>query len=87
MPRGAEQLLERMKNSPYGWGEKEMKTVLTGYGFKNRKGGKHTVYQHKAHPELIISVPRSRDLKPWVARDVVKLIESIAYAEKERSRS
>ena len=77
MPRGAEQLLERMKASPVGWSEQEIKSVLVGHGFKYREGGKHTVYQHEAHPELSISVPRHRDLRAWVARDVVKLIAQL----------
>ena len=83
MARGAQQLLERMKRSPHGWGEEDMKAVLTGHGFKYRQGGRHTVYQHEKHGELRIAVPRHRDLKPWVARDVIRLIESLADLEKE----
>ena len=83
MARGAQQLLERMKRSASGWGEQDMRSVLADHGFKYREGGKHTVYQHEKHGELRISVPRHRKLKPWVARDVVKLIESLANLERE----
>ena len=82
MARSAEQLLERMRRSPNGWGEQDMRTVLKGHGFKFREG-KHTVYEHETHAELRILVPRHRDLRAWVARDVVKLIESLAQQERE----
>ena len=75
--QGVKELLQRMKASPVGWGEQDIKSVLVGHGFIYREGGKHTVYQHENHPELTISVPRHRDLRAWVARDVVKLIEQL----------
>ena len=83
MARSAEQLLAQMQRSPFGYGAQDMKTVLVGHGFRYREGKKHTVYQHETHADLTISVPRHRDLRAWVARDVVRLIESLAKQEKE----
>lgn len=83
MARSAEQLLEKMKRSPHGYGDQDMMTVLVGHGFRYREGNKHTVYQHKTHADLTISVPRHRDLRAWVSRDVVRLIETLAQREKE----
>ena len=83
MARSADNLLGQMQRSPAGYGDQDMKTVLVGHGFKYREGRKHTVYQHEKHTDLTISVPRHRDLKPWVARDVVKLIETLAQREEQ----
>ena len=83
MVRSADNLLERMRQSPAGHGDEDMKTVLVGRGFRFRQGGKHTVYQHEKHHDLTISVPRHRNLKPWVARDVVKLMDTLSQREED----
>lgn len=82
MTRKADSLLERMKRSPAGYGSQDFKTVLVGHGFKLKEGKKHTVYKHPDHKDLIIMVPRHRTVKPWVAREVVILIEKLAQRKK-----
>lgn len=79
----AKKLLERMRNSPSGWGQSDFEKLLVGYNFKQRQG-KHTVYMHPNHPSLMIVVPRHNELKDWVARDAVKLIDELEKLEGEK---
>lgn len=72
----AQKLLERMRQTQTGWGQIDFEHLLIGFGFKH-KGKKHKIYQHPIHTDLIISVPRHNSLKPWVAREAVKIIEEL----------
>jgi hypothetical protein len=78
----AEKLLERMRNSPSGWGQSDFEHLLKGFGFDCRQG-KHSIYYHTKYPNLLISVPRHNSLKEWVARDAVKLIDELKKLEKK----
>ena len=83
MAQKSDSLLDKMKRSSTGYVGRDFKTVLEGHGFVLREGNKHTVYNHPCHRDLIMSVPRGRkEAKPWVARDVVKLIEKLSQREK-----
>lgn len=73
----AQKLLERMRNSTSGWGQKDFEQLLPGYGFIWKEGKRHRLYRHPKHPELRISVPRHGSLKDWVARDAIKLIDEL----------
>ena len=42
-----------------------------------REKGDHTVYYHPLHARLRVSVPRHRELRAWVAREAVALIEEL----------
>src|SRR5208282_1020952 len=42
----ARKLLERMKETKSGWGEKDLEAVYVGYGFVFRDGAKHRIYSH-----------------------------------------
>lgn len=83
MARKLDRLLARMESSPSGFRPQDFKTVLVGYGFEFREGSKHTVYQHNLYADLVITVPRHSKLRPWVARDVVKLVRTLCRREKE----
>jgi hypothetical protein len=72
----AQKILEQMRNSPSGWGQKDFERLLTGFGFKYREG-KERVYINRRFPQLRISVPRHSSLREWVARDAVKLIDEL----------
>lgn len=77
MGRKADRLVGQMRESPHGWGPEDVGTVLKGHGFNHREGRKHTVYQHRERPELTITVPRHRELRAWVIRDTIKLIDEL----------
>ncbi len=73
----AQKLLERMRASPYGWGQNDFDGLLTGFGFRRKEGKKHRVYIHPDFRELSISIPRHNELKPCYARDTLKLIDEL----------
>ena len=82
--KAAQKLLERMRNTHSGWGQKDFDRLFIGFGFNSREGKKHTLYFHPKFKNLFISVPRHNSLKEWVARDAVKLIdELIEYLKRE----
>ncbi|MCH7764064.1 MAG: hypothetical protein IIB95_10035 [Candidatus Marinimicrobia bacterium] len=81
MSRGALKLLERMRRTKSGWGQKDFKRLLLGFGFTKKEGKKHTLYFYKEH-KLSIGVPRHDSLKEWVADDAVKLIDELLEKNK-----
>lgn len=42
-------------------------------GWVNIGGGKHDKFEHAAHPDVLIIVPRHREQSPGVARSIAKL--------------
>ena len=81
--RSAEKLLEDMRNSASGWGQKDFERLLSGFGFKWREG-RDRVYFHPEYPQLRISVPRHNSLRDWVARDAVRLIDKLKGLIKQK---
>jgi hypothetical protein len=80
----AQKLLERMRGSSAGWGQKDFESLLSGFGFKWKEGKKHRVYYHPEFPNLWISIPRHNSLRNWVARDAVKLIDELMNLSKAK---
>ncbi len=76
MGDSAEKLLERMRNSKSGWGEKDFETLFKGFGFDWTES-KHRMYFHRKYPNFGMGVPRHKGLKKWVAQDAVKLIDRL----------
>jgi hypothetical protein len=74
---GARKLLERMRSTKSGWGEKDLEAVYLGYGFTFRDGAKHRMYTHPDFPQLHTTVSRQRDLPPGYAQEAVKLIAEL----------
>jgi hypothetical protein len=72
----AQKLLEKMRSTSAGWGQKDFETLLTGFGF-DRKGKKHDIYVHKTFPDLRISIPRHNSVKQCYARDAVKMLDEL----------
>jgi len=70
----AKKLLERMKETKSGWGEKDLEAVYMGYGFVYRDGSKHRIYSHPIFKQLRTTVSRQTSLPPGYAVDAVKLI-------------
>lgn len=80
----AQKMLERMRKSASGWGQRDFERLLGGFGFKWREGGKHRIYFHQHFSDLCISVPRHNTLREWVARDAVKLIDELTNRSKSK---
>jgi hypothetical protein len=81
----AQKLLERMRNTQSGWGQEDFKHLFIGMGFKSKEGKKHTLYWHPVYKDLKISVPRHNILKPWVARDAIKLFDELETKEEKNN--
>lgn len=77
MGRGADKLLQRMRDSASGWRPQEVDRLLTGFGFRCKQGKKHSIYEHEEHSDLSMSVPRHRSLRDWVVEDAVDLIDRL----------
>ena len=73
-----------MRRTPAGWSARDFESLYAGFGFVKRKKGGHTVYYHPIHREVRATVPRSRSLKSWVARDAVSAVERLLRLEEER---
>lgn len=74
----AVKLLGRMRETKLGWHGRDIETVLVGFGFNHRSGGKHDIYTHPEHPQLQLAVSRqSDDLAGGYAKSVVELIERL----------
>ena len=84
----AEKILEKMKNSKHGWTADDLHTLYTGFGFEFREGGKHMVYFHPAHPELMATVARHGVLVVVLVvgyiQTALKLIDQLKKIEGER---
>jgi hypothetical protein len=80
----AQKMLERMRNSPSGWGQRDFERLFLGFGFIRKEGKKHTIYFHPRFLDLWISVPRHNTLREWVARDAVKLLDEVIQRSKPR---
>jgi hypothetical protein len=86
----AEKILDRMRVTSAGWGQKDFEHLFDGYGFEKRQGNRHTIYFHPKYPELWISIPRHNNMKNCYPRDAVKLIDELIVKqnkEKEDEQS
>lgn len=70
-------LREAMKNNKSGWGQSDLDTLYTGYGFVLRQGGKHRFYSHPSFPQLTATVSRQNDLAPGYAQTALKDIAEL----------
>lgn len=73
----ASKLLERMRQSKYGWSQDDLHRVYLAHGFVFRAGAKHSVYVHPEFPELRATVARHGELPPGYVQHALKLIEKL----------
>ena len=77
----ADSLLQKMKQSKYGWRYNDIVTLYRGFGFEQREGGNHTVFFHPVHRHLIATVARHRSLAVGYVQKAISLIETLAALE------
>jgi hypothetical protein len=75
--RQANKLLQRAKDSPYGWTRNEIDKLYKSFGFIINRGNNHDIVKH---PELSNNLKgtltrSSGELHPDYVRHAVKLIE------------
>ncbi len=73
----AEKILKKMRNSKSGWTFEDLHALYTGYGFHFREGGKHIIYFHPEHPELMATVARQRCLVVGYIQHALKIIDQL----------
>jgi len=61
---------------------------LTGFGFREIRETNHgTLYEHPDYPEwATVIVPRHNELKKWVGRDVLDILERLIAEQKKRRK-
>jgi hypothetical protein len=82
----AEKLLARMRASKAGWGEKEVDSLLLGFGFRYREGGKHRLYYHPKYPQLFATVARHGHLAKGYISTAVRLVDRLKEMEARDER-
>ena len=70
-------LLRRMQQTPFGWGQEDFRRLYRAYGFEVIEGKRHIVVRHPDHPDLNTTVARHQELPPVYARTAVRLIEEL----------
>lgn len=74
--KNAYKLLEDMKRNKSGWGQRDIHSIYTAFGFDFRDDGPHRVYFHPVYKHLgSEAVSRQNDLPPGYARSAISLIE------------
>ena len=76
MARGQD-LLKRMQQTPFGWGQQDFLRLYRAYGFEVIEGKRLIVVRHPDHPDLNTTVARHQELAPIYARTAVRLIEEL----------
>jgi hypothetical protein len=81
----ARKLHGRLSSSQAGWTPEEMDQLLSGYGFTRKRNTRHGVlYEHPSHPEwATVIIPRHQQLKSWVGRRVLALVNRLVANEEE----
>jgi hypothetical protein len=77
----ADSLLQKMKQSKYGWRYNDIVSLYRGFGFESREGGNHTVFFHPVHRHLIATVARHRSLAVGYVQKAIVLIEALKSLE------
>lgn len=73
----AEKLLARMRRTPFGWGQDDLRRLYLAFDFEVREGARHLVVRHPEHLDLVTTVARHDELPPAYARTAVRLIEEV----------
>jgi len=81
----AEKLLERMRRTKEGWGQKDFETLYLGFGFEYREG-RDRVYIHRKYRHLRAIVARHNQLATGYATTAVRLIDELKRLEVEDER-
>ncbi|MCR4296415.1 MAG: hypothetical protein NUW21_12830 [Elusimicrobia bacterium] len=76
-----------MENNKNGWGQSDLDTLYSGYGFVLRQGGKHRMYYHPAFPQLHQTVSRQNDLPPGYAQSALKLLVELERLAAEQTKT
>lgn len=80
MARGS--LLQRMRQSPSGWRQRDVHSVLRRAGFEVApQVGGHDIFRHRTFTHVKVTVARHREVKAYLVRQVVEAIDLVARLE------
>ena len=76
--------MEKLRASTAGWSPAALAQILEGYEFTRKKEARHgTFFEHPSYPEWsTVIIPRNRNLKNWVARQVLEKVERLIETRK-----
>lgn len=66
-----------MRQQPAGQKRADIIALLEQFGFECWEGANYTICRHPEHADLRLSIPRQRRAKPYLARHVVKMIDTL----------
>jgi hypothetical protein len=67
--------LGRTRRSKHGWGHDHYDSMLVAFGFVGDERANHTIYTDSGDASNVVSVPRHRTLRDWVADEAITAIE------------
>jgi hypothetical protein len=70
-------LLDRMRRTPFGWSQDDLRRLYEAYGFEVRQGARHLVVRHHEQRDLVTTVARHDERPPAYARTAVRPIEEV----------
>jgi hypothetical protein len=74
----ADKLLAKMRNHPLDWRIEDIRMVASAHGITERDAkGSHTYFFHVDMPEIKLSVPVKRPIKPVYVRQFIALIDQL----------
>ena len=80
-------LLEVLRESPSGRKRKEVVRILAAAGLDSREGKRHTVFFHPQHSDVQIAVPRHRQVRAYLVRQAVCLVDLVNEREEDDGTS
>lgn len=75
-----EKLLDRMKQTKAGWGQRQIHRLLQSFGFSLVQSG-HRRYQHHRFASLRTTIPRQNELPVGYIKDLLNLMENLKLLE------
>jgi len=83
MARGQD-LLTRIQQTPFGWGQDDFRRFYRAYEFEVIEGERHIVVRRPDYPAPNTTVARHQAIAPVYARTAVRLIEELLRRTAER---
>lgn len=85
MPKKREKLLEQLRESQKGRKRADLVSMYKGFGFTIQSAtGGHDKVTHPDFPSLITSLPRHRDVLPYLVREAVKLVDELKALQRQK---
>jgi ABC-type bacteriocin/lantibiotic exporter with double-glycine peptidase domain len=85
MPKKHEKLLEQLRESQKGRKRADLESLYKGFGFRiQTASGGHDKVTHPDFPSLITSLPRHRNILPYLVREAVRLVDELKQLQNEK---